>query len=275
MKKKNFRSLELATKKHIQTYSSGIHATHFRDSLIEVDVVREYQPGDKRLDSKSSLKIGKMMARVFNPERSLNIFIILDLSSSIYSNIDQALIAALYLCYIGDICNEKTGLCVFSDKVLGVSEPTEDYTSITGMLDKVYSSYVQSNGTAIELALKTVSDYNPVNSLVVLISDFYFPLTDKICNSIKRISSVNTNTFLALSLFDKRDWVDFNVPFTLSLRDAESEKLIDFDLRNGLDYNSWVDKLKKDLWRAGCDVVVLNSDEDRFLMPLVKYLMRT
>src|SRR5271170_395474 len=111
--KKNFRSLELQAKKYLNSYSSGIHATAMKDSLIEVDVVRQYQAGDKRLDSKSSLKTGQTMSRVFNPERSLNLFIILDLSSSQYTKLDSALITALYLCYLGDMCGEKVGLCVF------------------------------------------------------------------------------------------------------------------------------------------------------------------
>ena len=148
--KKQFRSLELIAKKYLDSFSSGIHPTLLKDSLIEVDVVREYQPGDKRLDSKSSLKTGKTMSRVFNPERSLNLFIILDISSSQYSKLDAAIITALYLCYLGDMCNERVGLCVFSNQVSIITDVSDDYSSVIGIIEKSLSALKMDATTKVE-----------------------------------------------------------------------------------------------------------------------------
>ena len=89
--KKKFRSLEITAKKLVDSFGTGIHLSNLKDSLIEVDGTRSYQPGDKRLDSKSSLKSGELMSRVFNPEKDFTIFIILDISASQHYGSDKLL----------------------------------------------------------------------------------------------------------------------------------------------------------------------------------------
>jgi len=273
--KKKFRSLEIVAKKYLQTYSAGIHATLLKDSLVEVDVVREYQPGDKRLDSKSSLKMGRIMSRVFNPDRALNIFIVLDLSSSSFDVLEQSITIALYFVYLAEICNERVGLCIFSDRVSSLVQPSEDYSSVVGCLEKAYDSFTLRSGTSIDVAMNVVANLSMNNALAVLVSDFYYTISDKLLNTIKRLASVDTNKFLAVILSDRRDWLDVGLPFSVSFLDAESGKVVDFNLHDRLNYDKWAAELKKVLWRSGADTVFLNAEEERYLMPLVKYLMRT
>jgi hypothetical protein len=178
--KKRFRALELIAKRYLDAFSSGIHNTLLKDSLIEVDVVREYQPGDKRLDSKSSLKTGKTMSRVFNPERSLNLFIILDISSSQYSKLEAAVVTALYLCYLGDMCNEKVGICIFSDHVASTTDVTDDYSSVVGLIEKSLNELKMGKKTCAEDSMRKVSNLGLTNSMIVFISDFCYPLKDSL-----------------------------------------------------------------------------------------------
>lgn len=275
--KKNFRSLELIARKYLDTFSSGIHGTLLKDSLIEVDVVREYQPGDKRLDSKSSLKTGKTMSRVFNPERSLNLFIILDISSSQYTKLESAIVTALYLSYLGDICSEKIGLCVFSDHITSVVDVTDDYSTVGGTIEKSLNSLRMDAKTSVEEAVRKVSNLFLANSLIVLISDFCYPLNSGLANSIKKMALVPTNSFVSVVLHNPNDWMlSVSESFNITLKDAESGRLSNFNLKSAKSqFDKWQRELKTNLARCNSEAVFLDVKEERFLLPLIKYLMRT
>ncbi len=274
--KKRFRALEITAKRYLDAFSSGIHNTLLKDSLIEVDVVREYQPGDKRLDSKSSLKTGKTMSRVFNPERSLNLFIILDISSSQYTKLEAAVVTALYLCYLGDMCNERVGLSVFSDRV-SITEVTDDYSTIIGMIEKSLASLEMGHATSVEESIKRTSNLGLTNALFVFISDFCYPLTNPLLNNIKKMALVPTNSFLNVVLYNPVDWLmDLKAPFRISFKDAETNEVMNLTADSAKnEFDRWSGDLKKKLLHCNSDTVFLDVKQEQFLLPLIKYLMRT
>jgi len=275
--KKRFRALELTAKKYLDAFSSGIHNTLLKDSLIEVDVVREYQPGDKRLDSKSSLKTGKTMSRVFNPERSLNLFIILDISSSQYTKLDAAVVTALYMCYLGDMCNEKVGLCVFSDHVMTTTDVTDDYSSVVGIIEKSLGQLTMGKKTVAEDSIKKVSNLSLRNSLIVFVSDFCYPLTDSMLNNIKKMSLVPTNTFLNIVLYNPVDWLmTLKEPLNITFRDAETGNVRSCSANSAKsEFDRWAGDIKKKLLHCNSDAVFLDVKQEQFLLPLIKHLMRS
>lgn len=274
--KKKFRALELAARKHLDSFSSGLHGTLLKDSLIEVDVVREYQPGDKRLDSKSSLKTGKTMSRVFNPERSLNLYIILDKSSSQYTKLDASIITALYMCYLGDMCNERVGLCVFSDKVM-MTDITDDYSSVVGTLEKSFQDLKMDTATCAADGIKKVADLSLKNSLVVFISDFCYPLTESMMSNIKKIAMVPTNNFLNVVLHSPVDWLmTLNHGFNITFRDAETGKTGNYNAASAKSqFDKWSEDLKSKFLSCSSDAVFLDVKQNQFLLPLTKHLMRS
>jgi uncharacterized protein (DUF58 family) len=274
--KKKFRALELVARKHLDSFSSGLHGTLLKDSLIEVDVVREYQPGDKRLDSKSSLKTGKTMSRVFNPERSLNLYIILDKSSSQYTKLDASIITALYMCYLGDMCNEKVGLCVLSDRIT-MTDITDDYSSIIGTLEKSFNNLEMNTVASAADGIKKVADLSLKNSLVVFISDFCYPLTESMMSNIKKIALVPTNNFLSVALYNPTDWLlTLNHGFNITFRDAETGKTGNYNAASAkTQFEKWLEDLKKKFLQCSSDAVFLDVKQNQFLLPLTKHLMRS
>jgi len=275
--KKRFRALELTAKKYLNAFSSGIHNTLLKDSLIEVDVVREYQPGDKRLDSKSSLKTGKTMSRVFNPERSLNLFIILDISSSQYSKLDAAIIAALYLCYLGDMCNERIGLCLFSDHVMKMVEISDDYSSAVGAIEKALNDLKMGKQTWAEDSIRKVASLSLTNSMIVFISDFCYPLTESLLNNIKKMATVPTNSFLNVVLYNPVDWLmSLKEPLNIIFRDAETGKAKNCSAESiKSEFDDWSLSIKKKLLHCNSDAVFLDVKQEQFLLPLIKHFMRS
>lgn len=274
--KKKFRSLELTAKKYLDSFSSGLHGTLLKDSLVEVDVVREYQPGDKKLDSRSSLKSGRTMSRVFNPERSLNIYIILDQSSSQYTKTEAAVITALYMCYLGDMSNERIGLCTFSDKV-NLTEVSDDYSSTVHAIEKYYNSIKMDTSTCAADGIRKVADLSLKNSLVVFISDFCYSLTESMISDIKKIALVPTNTFLSVVLHNPVDWlINLNHKFNITFRDAETGQVGSYNAISAKSqFDKWSENIKTKLLRCNSDVVFLDVKQDHFLLPLTKYLMRS
>ncbi len=274
--KKRFRALELTAKRYLDAFSSGVHTTLLKDSLIEVDVVREYQPGDKRLDSKSSLKTGKTMSRVFNPERSLNLFIILDVSSSQYTKLEAAVITALYMCYLGDMCNEKIGLCVFSDHIATTTEVTDDYSTVVGLIEKSFNFLTMEKSTCAEDGVRKVSNLGLTNSLIVFISDFCYPLSDGLLNNIKKMALTPTNAFLNIVLYNPVDWLmSLHEPLSITFKDAETNEVRSISAESAkLEFERWSGELKQKLLHCNSDTVFLDVKKEQFLLPLIKHLMR-
>lgn len=275
--KKRFRALELTARKYLDAFSSGIHNTLLKDSLIEVDVVREYQPGDKRLDSKSSLKTGKTMSRVFNPERSLSLFIILDISSSQYTKLEAAVVTALYLCYLGDMCNERVGVCVFSDHIAITTDVTDDYSSAIGVIEKSLNELKMGKKTCAEDGIRKVSNLSLTNSMIVFISDFCYPLTNPLLNNIKKMALVPTNTFLNVVLYNPVDWLmSLHEPLSITFKDAETGEVKRLNAESAKDeFDNWSGELRKKLLHCNSDTVFLDAKQEQFLLPLIKHLMRT
>ena len=275
--KKDFRSLEIIAKRYLDSYYSGIHTTLLKDSLIEVDVVREYQPGDRRLDSKSSLKTGKTMSRVFNPERSLNLFIILDISSSQYTKIDAAIITALYLCYLGEICGERIGICVFADRVVNFAEVTDDYASVIGLIEKSLNGLKMEAATNVEDSIVRVSNLFLRNSLVVFVSDFCYNLSNKMLDNIKKIATTPTNTVLSIALYNPVDWLlSLDQGFSVTFRDAESGTVGNYNFNSASsEFDKWSNELRRKFKQCNSESVFLDVKQEKFLLPLIKHFMRT
>src|SRR5581483_5048896 len=274
---KKFRALEIVAKKYLDAFSSGIHSTFLKDSLVEIDVVREYQPGDRRLDSKSSLKTGRTMSRVFNPERSLNLYIILDLSSSQYNKLEAAVTTALYLCYLGEICGERVGLCAFSDKITSVLEASDDYSSVISQLEKSFNRLAMNKTTCVDDSVKRIACMGLTNSLVVFISDFCYNISDSLVNDIKRVALSPTNSVLNAVLYNPNDWLlSLDCPFKLTFKDAETGNDGCYSGQSvNQQFINWSKNLKSKLLHCNSDAIFLDVKQEQFLTPLIKFLMRS
>jgi uncharacterized protein (DUF58 family) len=216
------------------------------------------------------------MSRVFNPERSLNLFIILDVSSSQYTKLESAVITALYMCYLGEMCNERVGLCVFSDH-FEMIEMADDYASIVGLIEKSLNNLKMDTKTCAEDSIKRVSNLLLTNSLIVFISDFCYPLTDSMLDYIKKMVLVPTNKFLNIVVYNPVDWlISLNQRFSITFRDAETGKIGKYTAESArTEFDKWSGDLRKKFLHCNSDTVFLDVKQEQFLLPLIKHLMRS
>ena len=279
--KRKFRSLELTAKTMINSFGSGSHASSLKDSIIDVDVTREYQPGDKKLDSKSSLRASQTMSRVFAPDKVMTTFLVLDVSNSLYSKLEQAITTCLYLSYLTDMANDQIGLITFSDKIHETVLPSFDGRHVTTTLENVYEKNLLSGTTNLESALLRVGGLELSNSLIVVVSDFCYSLTDRIIGYAKRAIAGPNNKMIALALVNNQEWSLDGQPFSVDFMDAESQAATWWDFgsertneKHQDAFKNWLTELKIKLRQAKTEPIIMPVDRNDYLMPLVKYFVR-
>lgn len=280
--KRKFRSLELTAKTLINSFGSGSHASYLKDSLIDVDVTREYQPGDKKLDSRSSLRTQQTMSRVFAPDKVLTVFLVLDVSASLYSKLDQAITTCLYMTYLADLANDQIALITFSDKVHDFVLPSYDGRNVTPVLEKIYEREAISGISNLDDALLRLGTLEINNTLVVLISDFCYPILERTVRLAKRAIAGPSNKMIALALVNHQEWSLGGQPFTVDFIDAETNVSTwwNFGSKKANEihqemFKNWQQELKLKLRQARAEPLVIPVDRSDYLMPLVKYFVRS
>lgn len=275
-KKRGLYELEPLVKRYINQFGSGIHRSALKDIVGDTDAVREYVPGDKRLDSVASLKVGKVMSRVRSPEKSMSIFILLDTSKSQFYGfnnlkIEAGIVAGAYLANLAGSVGDKVGILTFDQIITNLQEPTTKEKDVINILDSLEEA--AQSGTNWRLAMERVIGLNLDNSLIVLISDFCFAVEDSFLKLLRQLSSGKNNSLIALVLVDDNEWQMKNLPFEANFLDAESDRQAIL-LAPSKKTVSFKENLMANLRRGRCEPLLIDINSPNFLMPLIKYFLR-
>jgi hypothetical protein len=249
---------------------------------MDVDVVREYQPGDKRLDSRSSLRTNTTMSRVFTPEKAMGVMLVLDVSSSQASKLEAAISTCLYMCYLAEQANDTVGLLTFGNRVSEFVQPGEDVRNVSCVLERIYHRSQLVDGSNLDDALMRAGNLEFTNTMFVLVSDFCFPFSEKTIALLRRVVGGVNNTAIAAILANPQEWSFEIQPFRVDFRDSESEDYTNWNFGSSKAHNNhvtafqqWQANLKTSLRQARTDPVLMQIDQSDCLMPLVKYFLRT
>lgn len=277
--KRKFRSLEFAAKTLINNFCSGSHGSILKDSIVDIDSIREYQPGDRKLDSKASLRTGQVMSRVFLPEKSLTIFILLDVSNSQFSKFEQTITTCLYLLYLANVNSDKVSLIAFADDIVKAVEPTDDTRDAVLALEDIYESELAGGTNLCKMLLK-LNSFDLSNSMVFLLSDFCYDINKHDLLLMKRIASTSNGKFVALVMDNSSEWV-FDKGFSFDFVDAENNMGANWNTNNkNLNkthqnfYHEWKHDLKVKLKQARLEPLFINVNNNNYLMPLIRYLLQ-
>jgi uncharacterized protein (DUF58 family) len=276
--RKKFRSLELTARRLLSSFGSGSHVSLLKDSIIDVDVTRQYQPGDKKLDSRSSLRSSQTMSRVFTPEKAMTLFMVVDVSASQFSKLEQTVTTCLYLTYLADLANDKIGLLTFSDRVHTHVLPSNDQREVVPALEKTYDNPSLGTHTDLDKVLSYMGGLQLDNTLIVLISDFCYPITDRSVMLAKRSISNTTSNLIALAMVNQDEWQLDDLPFSVNFKDAESENNTTWNCSNNEGhrkvFENWQSNLKVRLRQARAEPIIMPVNRSDYLLPLVKYFVR-
>lgn len=238
---------------------SGIFSSKFKGQGIEFSGVRDYNLGDdiRYIDWNVTARMGKPYVKLFDEERELQLFIILDASSSMFiksskkTKYDVAKETSALLAVAGELNSCPTGAIIFDEEILFACKPVLTKAQTITLLKKfeeIKESETKKKGSAMQNALKAAQRFLNFRSLVFVISDFR---TD---GWQKQISSLaQNNDVIALRIQSKADDKLPSVG-TVIFEDAESDLKLELPSASPSLQKEWNDynKSQTALWQNYC-----------------------
>jgi uncharacterized protein (DUF58 family) len=177
---KKVKKIEIAAKSRLNLSFSGNYQTTFRGKGLEFDRVREYQEKDevRSIDWNVTARTGKLYVKNYNEERELNIYFLVDVSSSAFFQFKertQREIAAEICCCLGFSALQnldKIGLLLFTDKIEKFLKAKKGKNYILQIVREILKYPPQSKQTNMAQALDKLNNMLTSKSVIFLISDF-------------------------------------------------------------------------------------------------------
>ena len=202
--------------------------------------LREYVPGEddaKRIDWTASLRTQRLLIKQFEEERDLDIFILLDTSSSMlfgtqkYLKSEYSAIIAGVLSFAALETGDNVGFAMFNDKVTKFLEPSQDMSRYYLMLTLMVDPENWGGGCNLAEALKFLLEKLRERTILFIISDF-IGVGEGWEDSLKMISAKLDRVF-GIMIRDLRDtylpkgagYMRFRDPFTGKVKTVNVDKV--------------------------------------------------
>ncbi len=174
------KRIQIISKKKVREIFAGEYRSIFKGKGIEVEELREYQPGDdlSSIDWKTSARKSKLYVKKFREERELSLFLVVDASPSMDFGLyapkrEKAAEAAALLSLAALMNNDRVGLLIFGEKEGKFVPPRRGRGHFLRIIREILVEKCQGRRTDVGAALKWVYRVARKRSTVVLISDFY------------------------------------------------------------------------------------------------------
>ena len=174
------KQIEIRTKGLVNDLFGGEYHSVFKGQGMTFSEVREYYPGDdiRLIDWNVTARNNAPFIKVFEEERELTVYILVDISSSggfattnqLKSDICAELASVLGFSAIKN--QDKVGLILFSSKVEKYIPPKKNKSHILRLIREVLFHKPANNETSIKTALDFLMNVSTRRSVVFLISDF-------------------------------------------------------------------------------------------------------
>ena len=270
------KRIQLVSKRLVDTMFTGNYKTLFKGPGLEFDEVRAYIPGDdiRFIDWNVSSRMGEPFTKTFKEEREMNIMILMDVSSSLYNDVDghkREMAGYIFslVAHAANANNDRVGSLLFSDVVEQYHAPMKGNKNILKQVSNVLSYEPEGAGSDLGLAVRTAQELMKRRGICFIISDFK---TEGFWKEMTLMA--RKHDIIAISLFDKRER---ELPRTglVELQDRETGKRQIFHgshRKQRDDYHDFWDlhyfKLIEKCRENGIDYVEIESGDD----PLEKIL---
>ena len=274
---KKVKRIEIRTRGLVNDLFGGEYHSVFKGRGMTFSEVREYQPGDdiRLIDWNVTARTGSPFIKIFEEERELTVYLIVDISASGEFGSNQQLkrefgaeIAAV-LGFSAIKNNDKVGLILFSDDVEKYVVPKKGKSHILRVVRELLYTDSKKSGTSIKKALDYLLKVAKRKSVIFLISDF---LDDGYWSSLKVVN--RKHDLIGIQLYD---------PAEISLPDLGLSKIEDPETGSAF----WIDtssksslkalkkrldidqiKFEKESRKIGFDIIPISTDQD-FVEPLL------
>ncbi len=231
---KKVRELEIRSKKLTNHLFTGEYHSAFKGKGMSFKEVREYQPGDdiRFIDWNVSARFSHPFSKVFEEERELTVFLLVDVSSSALfgttyqrkKDLITEVSAVISFSAINN--NDKVGVIFFSDKIEQYIPPRKGREHALYIVREMLTSSPQRKGTRIKEALRYLNNSLKQKSIAFLLSDF---LDDSYEDAL-RVAS-RRHDVIGIKVYDKMDMTLPDVGL-LEVEDAESGDMAYVDPSN-------------------------------------------
>ena len=279
---KKVRALEIRSKRLTNHLFTGEYHTAFRGQGMAFKEVREYQHGDdvRFIDWNVSARMGHAYSKVFEEERELSVYLLIDVSaSSLFGTFRQTkkdLITELsaVIAFSAITNNDKVGLIFFSDKVEKYIPAKKGRDHVLYLMREMLTHQPHSASTDVTKAIGYLNNVTRHKSIVFILSDF----ADAGYEQTLKMAS-RRHDIIGIQVYDRRD-KDLPKIGLVQVRDAETGETILMNTNNNLTqyhYNRQYKKIQEDAKQnfrmAGADLIQLATGDD-YVKSLQEFFMK-
>ncbi|HMO61406.1 MAG TPA: DUF58 domain-containing protein [Ferruginibacter sp.] len=268
---KKVRELEIKSRKITTHLFTGEYHSAFKGKGMRFREVREYYPGDdtRFIDWNVSARFGHPFSKVFEEERELTVYLLIDTSSSnLFGTLQRSkreLITEIgaVLGFSAISNNDKVGAVFFSDKVEKYIAPKKGRQHALYLVREMLTATPAGKGTNIEAAIRFFNKASHQKSIAFLLSDFMDASYE---NDLKIIGG--RHDVIGIKVYDK---MDMQLPDAglLEVEDFETGQRCRVDSSNRMvryQYQQqFIEKseaCKNYFRKAGADLLHIRTDED-------------
>jgi uncharacterized protein (DUF58 family) len=279
---KKVKQIEIRTRGLVNDLFGGEYHSVFKGRGMTFSEVREYQPGDdiRLIDWNVTARNSSPFIKVFEEERELTVYLIVDISrSGEFGSQNQlkhefgAEIASV-LGFSAIKNNDKVGLILFSNDIEKYVVPKKGKSHVLRVIRELLYTSPSKNGTSIKVALDYLLKVAKRKSVVFLISDF---LDEDYWSSLKVVN--RKHDLIGIRLFDPAE-ITFPNLGVVKVRDPETGESFWIDTSSNKNMEglkkqieSKFDQLNKNAKKIGFDLISISTNED-FVDPLLKLFKR-
>lgn len=279
---KKVKELEIKSKKITTHLFTGEYHSAFKGKGMRFREVREYYAGDdiRFIDWNVSARFNHPFSKVFEEERELTVYLLIDVSASnmfgTVQNRKKDLITEIgaVLAFSAISNNDKVGAIFFSDKIEKYIAPKKGRKHALYIVRELLTAEPVGKATNMEEAIKFFNKTSSQKSIAFLMSDFVDAAYE---NDLKVIGG--RHDVIGLRIYDK---MDMQLPDAglLQVEDLESgkkqwvdtsDKMVRYNYQQQFLQQS---ELSKDYFRkAGADLLHIRTDED-YVKVLQKFFLK-
>ncbi len=176
---KTVKKIVLKTKKQVYSDMLGNNASLFQGEGFEFAELREYVYGDdvRKIDWKTTAKLGKPFVKVYKEERELNVVVVSLLSGSTYFGTvkQKSDIMAEVVATLGFSAVKNADLfthMIFADKMYGLSKPSKKLFSVHKAVEDVVAFDPLGKEADYSALVETLVSRLKKKALLFIVSDF-------------------------------------------------------------------------------------------------------
>ncbi|MBA64641.1 MAG: DUF58 domain-containing protein [Candidatus Marinimicrobia bacterium] len=279
---KKVKRIEIKTRGLVNDLFGGEYHSAFKGRGMTFSEVREYHSGDdiRLIDWNVTARTGSPFIKIFEEERELTVFLLVDISSSgdfgsgqqLKKDFGAEIASVLGFSAIKN--NDKVGLILFTDRIEKYLVPKKGKTHVLRVIRELLYTNPLGKQTSIKNAIDYLLKVAKRKSVVFLISDF---LDENYFSSLKILNK--KHDLISIQLLDPAELQFPNIGLA-KVEDPETGQIFWIDTASKIAMNRLKREIdlkqsmfKKKAKKFGLDLISISTEED-FVEPLLSFFKK-